>query len=179
MQPVQCAAGITSWLVEGRGGWAGRGWGWQSAVWSFSGVWQRQRRRSATAAHRALPVCVWPALGMPLATGRSNAASAVLSRIGGACTRCCGRPVQVVWEGCGFARFWSCSVMEAVLSNHCAQSPASVCVTSPGHAVGHWKVECSLCSAQQVWWSLHWVLQPSWAGGLGELRFCYFLEFFS
>ena len=79
------------------------------------------------------------------------------SAAGGAFTGCCGRPVQVVREGCGFARFWSCSsVKEAVIGNHCAQSPASVCVASPpGYAVGHWKVKYSLRSAQQVWWSLH------------------------
>ncbi len=63
--------------------------------------------------------------------------------------------------------------MQAVLGNHCAQSPASVYVASPGHALGHWKVKCSLCSAQQVWWSLQWVLRQAGAGGLGGLlRFC-------
>ena len=49
-------------------------------------------------------------------------------------------------------------MMEAVLGNHCAQSPASVWVASPGHALGHCKVKCTLCSGQQVWWSLHWGL---------------------
>ena len=48
--------------------------------------------------------------------------------------------------------------MEAVLGNHCAQSPASVWVASPGHALGHCKVKCTLCSGQQVWWSLNWGL---------------------
>ena len=56
--------------------------------------------------------------------------------------------------------------METVLSNHCAQSPASVCLASPGHAMGHCKVKYSLCSAQQVWWSLNWVLRQGWVGGL-------------
>ena len=41
---------------------------------------------------------------------------------------------------------------EAALGNHSVQSPASVWVASPGHAMGHWKVKCSLCSVQQVWW---------------------------
>ena len=48
--------------------------------------------------------------------------------------------------------------MEPVLGNHCAQSPASVWVASPGHALGHCKVKCTLCSGQQVWGSLHWGL---------------------
>ena len=45
--------------------------------------------------------------------------------------------------------------MEAVLGNLCAQSPASVWIASPGHALDHWKVKRTLCSGQQVWWSLH------------------------
>ena len=48
--------------------------------------------------------------------------------------------------------------MEAVLGNQWAQSPASVWLASPGHALGHCKVKCTLCSGQQVWWSLHWGL---------------------
>ena len=40
-------------------------------------------------------------------------------------------------------------------------------------------VECSLCSVQQVWWSLHWVLRQGWADGLWGLWFYRFLEFFS
>ena len=35
------------------------------------------------------------------------------------------------------------------------------------------KVRCSLCSVQQAWWSLHWVLRPGWAevvcGGVAVL----------
>ncbi len=49
----------------------------------------------------------------------------------------------------------------------------------PGHVLGHWKVKCSLCSAQQVWWSLYWVLRQASAGGLGGLRFCQILVLFS
>ena len=45
--------------------------------------------------------------------------------------------------------------------------------------MGCCKVKCSLCTAQQVWWSLHWVLWQGWAGGLRGVRFCCFLEFFS
>ena len=46
--------------------------------------------------------------------------------------------------------------MQAVLGNHCAQSPASVWVAGPGHALGNRKIKCTLCSGQQVWRSLHW-----------------------
>ena len=53
-----------------------------------------------------------------------------------------------------------------------------VCVTSPGHAVGHWKVKCNLCRVHQVWWSLYWVLWQGWAGGFWGLRFCHNLEFY-
>ena len=131
---------------------------------------------SATTVHRATPVCEWPALGMYWATARSNAASAVVSRFGGACIGCCGKPVQVVWEVCGFAIFWSRSVMDVVLGNHCAQSPASVCVASPGHVMGHCKAKCSLCYVPQLWWRLHWGLRPGRAGGLWEMRFHRFVE---
>ena len=101
-------------------------------------------------------VCEWPALGMPWATARSNAPCALVSRSGGACTGGCGSAVQVVCEASSFVTFWSPSVMEAVLGiYYCTQSPASVWVASPGHAVGHCKVKCTLSSVQQVWWSLH------------------------
>ena len=46
--------------------------------------------------------------------------------------------------------------MQAVLGNYCAECPTSVWVASPGHALGHCKVKCTLCSGQQVWRSLHW-----------------------
>ena len=76
---------------------------------SFPVVW---RCSSTTTAHRALPVREWPALGMTWPTARSNAASAVCSRFGGAFTGCCGRAGQVVCGGCGFAssirKFFSC-----------------------------------------------------------------------
>ena len=47
----------------------------------------------------------------------------------------------------------------ALLGNHSEQSPASVCVTCPGHSMERLKVKYSLCSVQKVWRSLHWVLQ--------------------
>ena len=62
--------------------------------------------------------------------------------------------------GCGFAECWSFPDVEAPFGNHSAQSPASVQMASPGHAMGHCKVKCSMCSMQQVWWYLHWVLRP-------------------
>ena len=66
---------------------------------------QRRRHHSVTATHRALPVCEWPALGMPWCTARSNAASAVRSRCGGACAGGCRRAGQVVCGGFQFCRF--------------------------------------------------------------------------
>ena len=69
---------------------------------------------------------------------------------------CCG--------GCGFTALWSFSdEVEALLINQSAQSAASVCVVSPAYDMGNCKVNCSLCSVQQVWWSLHWVLRPDLA----------------
>ena len=79
--------------------------------------------------------------------------------------------LQQGWAG-GMGGLWFCHILkfslvvETVLSNHCAQSPVSVCVASPGHFMGHCKVKCSLCSAQKVWWILHWVLRQGCAGGL-------------
>ena len=90
------------------------------------GEFQRRRQHSATTAHRALPVCESPALGMPWGTARSNAAFAVCSRAGGACTGACGRAVQVVCGGCGFAGLWRFLEEEAALDNHGAQTPAIV-----------------------------------------------------
>ena len=63
---------------------------------------QRRRQHSATTAHRALPVCEWPALGMPWGTSRSVVASAVLRRCVGASTRGCGRAGHVVYWFCQF-----------------------------------------------------------------------------
>ena len=72
------------------------------------GNFQRRRQHSASTAHRALPVCEWPALGMPWCNARSNAASAVCSSCEASGTGGCGRgAVQVVCGGgCGFAGEW-------------------------------------------------------------------------
>ena len=51
--------------------------------------------------------------------------------------------------------------MEAVVSDHSAQSPSSVCVASPGHAMGHCKLKKSLCGVQKLWRSLYCML---WQG---------------
>jgi len=64
-------------------------------------------------------------------------------------------------------------IVEAPLGTHSTEGPASVGVVSAGHAMGHFKVKCSLCSVQQVWWSLNWVLRPGWADGVWwRVRFC-------
>ena len=155
MLPLQSAAGVTGYCLAGLGGWVRPGlvvWG-LAHFWSLASVWHH----SATTAHRALPVCVYPALGIPWDNATSNAACAACNRCGGACTGACGRgAVQVVGWRCGFAGLWSCPEEEEALINHSAQSPASVIVASPGHAVGHCNVKCSLYSVQQVWWCLCW-----------------------
>ena len=127
------AAGLGRWLVG------------VAVLWS-SGILQMRRQWPVTTAHRALPMCSWLVLlGMPWGTARWKAASSVRSRCGGDCTGCCGRAGQeVVYGGCGFVDFWSLPDMEAVVSDHGAQSPSSVCVASPGHAMGHCKLKCSL-----------------------------------
>ena len=63
--------------------------------------------------------------------------------------------------------------MEVLLATHKAQNPGGVWVVSTGHAKGHCKVKCSFFSMKLVWWSLHCVLRPGWAGGLGGVWFCY------
>ena len=150
---------------------AGYRWFMGGAVLMNVGVFQIWRRCSTPSAHRPLPLTEWPALGMPWPTASSNAASAVCSRCGGACTGHFDRTSWVVCGRCGFAERWSFQDVEAQLGNHSAQSPASVSVASPGHATGRFELKYSLCSVQQVWWSLHWVLQQGWAGGLWGVRF--------
>ena len=78
------AAGLGRWWFEG------------GAVLPVCGDSQRRRQCLVTTAHRALPACGGSALGIPRGTARSNTASAVCSRCGGACTRCCGGAGQVV-----------------------------------------------------------------------------------
>ena len=60
VDPVLGAAtGLGGWFVGG-------------AVLPICGGFQRRRQQhSATAAHSALPVCEWPALGMPWGTASS------------------------------------------------------------------------------------------------------------
>ena len=83
-------------------------------------VFQMWRHRSATTAHRALPMREWPALGVPWATARSGSASAVCSRCGGAYKGCSGWVGQEVCGGFGFAVFWSFPDVEVPLGNHSA-----------------------------------------------------------
>ena len=61
--------------------------------------------------------------------------------------------------------------MGPVLGNHCGQSPTSVWMSSPGHALGHCKVKCTLCSGQQVWWSQHWGLYSAVQVAFGFITF--------
>ena len=84
MQLLLCAAG-TAWLALGAAAGLCR-WYVGVAVWLVCGAVQRRSQHSATTGYRALPVCEWPTLGMPWGTARSNAASAMCSRVGGACT---------------------------------------------------------------------------------------------
>ena len=78
VQPLQCAAGVVEPAL-GAAAELGR-WFVGVVVLPVCGEFQRRRQHSATTAHRALPVCEWPALGIPWGTARSNAASAVCSR---------------------------------------------------------------------------------------------------
>ena len=124
MQPLQRAAEVVGPAL---GAAARLGvWFVGPAVLLVCEEFQRRWQQSATTAHRALPVCEWPSLGITLATVRSNAASAVCNRCGGACTGACSRAGQVVCRGCGFAGLWRFPEEEAALGNHSAQSPASV-----------------------------------------------------
>ena len=68
---------------------------------------------------------------------------------------------MVVCGGCGFAECWSFPDVEAPLGNHSANSPASVCVVSPGPAMSHCKVKSMLCSMQKLWGSLRWGMLPA------------------
>ena len=72
------------WVL--RPGWADGLVG--GAVLLNAEVFQIGRHRSATTATGDLLVCEWPALGMPLATARSDAASAACSRCGGVRSGC-------------------------------------------------------------------------------------------
>ena len=145
MKSLLCAAAVVGPVLGAAAG-LGR-WFVGVADLLVCGDFQRRRQHSATTAHRALPVCDWPALGMQWGNVRSNAASALCSRCGGAYTWFRGRGgQQLVSVGCGFAGLGRLPKEEAALSNHSAQSPASVWVASPGRAMGHCKVAvCSRC----------------------------------
>ena len=129
--PLATARSNIASALCSRCGWActgGSGRAWQVVLGGlqfcrFVEIFQRRRQHSATTAHRALPVCEWAALGIPGGTAaRSNAASGLYIRSGGACTGGCDRAVQVVYGDCGFAGLWRFQEEEAVLSNHSAQS---------------------------------------------------------
>ena len=123
------ASAMCSSVLELELGAAGRlgRWFMGGAVLLNAGLIQMMWRRcSATTAHRALPVCVWAALGMSWATARSFTVFEVCSRCVGACTWCCCRAGQVICGGCGFAECWTFPDVKALFSSHSAQSPASV-----------------------------------------------------
>ena len=127
MKPLQwCAVGVVEpapSAAAGLGRWLLGMCDCFATFWSF----QLRKFHTATTVHRALPLCPWPALGMPWATARSNAASAACGRWCGACTGGGGRgAVQVVRWGCGFAGLWRFLKEEAAFGNHSAQSPTSV-----------------------------------------------------
>ena len=89
MQPLQCAAGVVEPVLSAAAG-LGR-WFVGCTVMPNAGVLQVCSCCSATTTHRALPVRDLPALDIPWATARSNAPSAVRSRCGRACTKCCSQ----------------------------------------------------------------------------------------
>ena len=102
MQPLQCAPAVVGPALGAAAGLCR--WFVGVAVLPVCGDFQRRRQYSVTTVHRALPVCEWPALGMPWGTARLNAAAnAVYSRCSGACALVYVRAGQVVCGGCGFA----------------------------------------------------------------------------
>ena len=125
LQPLQCAAGVVQPALGAKAG-LGR-WFVGGAVFPvYRGFQRRRRQHPATTIQRALAACEWPALSMSWGTERPNTASALCGRFGEACSWGCGRAGQVVCGGCSFAGLWRFPEEEAALSNHNAQSPASV-----------------------------------------------------
>jgi hypothetical protein len=61
MRPLQCAAGVLGPELVVAAAGLGR-WFVEVAVLPVCGDFQRRRQHSATTAHRAVPVCEWPAL---------------------------------------------------------------------------------------------------------------------
>ena len=86
MQPLQSAALMVGPTLGAAAGLSRRWFVGIAKVVPVEGDFQRSRQHSATTAHRALPVCEWPALHMPQSTARSGAVSAVRSSCGWACT---------------------------------------------------------------------------------------------
>ena len=66
MQPLQCTTGVVQPAL-GAAARLGR-WFVGFAVMPVCGDFQRRRQHSETTAHRAPPVCDWPALGIPWVT---------------------------------------------------------------------------------------------------------------
>ena len=134
------ATGLGRWLPVG------------GAVLPECGDFQSRRQHSAITAHTALPVCEWPALGMPWDTARSNSACVVSSRCNGACTR-----------GCSRARFWGvrfCRLVEISRGGGSTRQPQR---TEP----------CQCVSGQP--WACHGALQDQmqpvqYAAGVVDLH---------
>ena len=118
IQPLQCEAGLVEHALGAAAG-LGR-WFVGDAFLPICGDFQRRGQHLASTAHRALPVCKWPALDTPWGTVRSGAASAVCSRCGGACTGGSGGAGQVVCGGCGVAGLCRFPQDKAALGKHIA-----------------------------------------------------------
>ena len=125
MQILLRAAGAVGAALRAAAG-LGSCWFVGVAVLLVCGDFQRRRQHWATTAHKALPVCDWPALSKPRGIESSNAAPTVCGRRGGTSTRAWGRAGQEVFGGCVFAGLRGFSEEEAALGNHSARCPASV-----------------------------------------------------
>ena len=82
----------------------------------FAGLWRFPEEEAALGNH-CQRVSGQP-LSIPWGTARSNTASAVCSRYGGACAGGCCRAGRVVCGSCGFAGLWRFPEKEAALGNH-------------------------------------------------------------
>ena len=122
MQTLQCAAGAAGSRL-GAGGGLGRWWFVVNLVMRVSRDFQRRGCCSPTIVHTALPVCVWPALGVSWATARSNTASAVCRRCGGLLAGAPGWLVRLGLVVCGCGFVGSSPAVEVLLGNHRAQTP--------------------------------------------------------
>jgi len=167
MQPLQCAQQVwwsLHWVLR-PGYWAGGLWRVRFCrMLEFSRCGGAARQPQCTEPCQCVGGQAWACHG-PLEGQMQSLQCA--AGIVEACTGCFGwggqQVVCGVWD---FAECWSFPDVGVLLSNRSAQSPAGMPVTRPGHIIGHCKVKCSLCSVQKVWWSLHWVQWPGWAGGL-------------